>query len=322
MAIGLMRFSMLVVAATCACNIASAEDYPSRPVRVMVGFSPGTTADITARVVGQRLGQILGQQIVVENKAGAGSSFAAEAVARAPKDGYTLLIASIANPINAVVSSNLSFDFPKDFAPILRLTTTPNILVVHPSIGVKSVKELIDFAKAKPDQLTFGSSGVATGTHLSGELFKVMAGVTMVHVPYGGSPQAVTDLLAGRIQVLFSPASTVLQHVRDGKLVALASTEAKRTAIAPDLPTMAEAGLPGFETGLWFGLMAPVGTAKEIVDKLNRAGNEALKAEEVGKALAPQGIDLVGGSADDFARFLDSEMKRWTTVAQAAGLKK
>jgi tripartite-type tricarboxylate transporter receptor subunit TctC len=313
---------VLIVAATCGCNSASGDDYPNRPVRVMVGFSPGTTADITARVVGQRIGQNLGQQIVVENKAGAGSSFAAEAVARAPKDGYTLLIASIANPINAVVSSNLSFDFPKDFAPILRLTTTPNILVVHPSIGVKSVKELIDFAKAKPDQLTFGSSGVATGTHLSGELFKVMAGVTMVHVPYGGSPQAVTDLLAGRIQVLFSPASTVLQHVREGKLVALASTEAKRTGIAPDLPTMAEAGLPGFETGLWFGLMAPVGTAKEIVDKLNRAGNEALKAEEVGKALAPQGIDLVGGSADDFARFLDSEMKRWTTVAQAAGLKK
>jgi tripartite-type tricarboxylate transporter receptor subunit TctC len=322
MAIRLIRLSVLIVAATCGCNSASAEDYPNRPVRVMVGFSPGTTADITARVVGQRIGQNLGRQIVVENKAGAGSSFAAEAVARAPKDGYTLLIASIANPINAVVSSNLSFDFPKDFAPILRLTTTPNILVVHPSIGVKSVKELIDFAKAKPDQLTFGSSGVATGTHLSGELFKVMAGVTMVHVPYGGSPQAVTDLLAGRIQVLFSPASTVLQHVREGKLVALASTEAKRTGIAPDLPTMAEAGLPGFETGLWFGLVAPVGTAKEIVDKLNRAGNEALKAEEVGKALAPQGIDLVGGSADDFARFLDSEMKRWTTVAQAAGLKK
>ena len=313
-------------ALTCAALLAGfavrADDYPNRPIRVVVGFSAGSGADITARVVGQRMGQILGQQIVVENKTGAGSSLAAEFVARAAKDGYTLLMGTIANPINAAMNSNLSFDFPKDFAPILRLTTTPNILVVHPSIGVKSVKELIDFAKAKPDQLTFGSSGVATGTHLSGELFKVMAGVTMVHVPYGGSPQAVTDLLAGRIQVLFSPASTVLQHVREGKLVALASTEAKRTAIAPDLPTMAEAGLPGFETGLWFGLMAPVGTANEIVDKLNRAGNEALKAEEVGKALAPQGIDLVGGSADDFARFLDSEMKRWTTVAQAAGLKK
>jgi tripartite-type tricarboxylate transporter receptor subunit TctC len=291
-------------------------------VRIVVGFSAGTSADISARVVGQRLGQILGQQIVVENKTGAGSSLAAEAVARAPKDGYTLLVVSIANAINAVVGTNLPFDFPKDFAPILRLTTTPNILVVHPSLGVKSVQELIALAKAKPDQLSFGSSGAATATHLSGELFKVMTGVKMVHVPYPGSPQAVTDLLAGRIQVLFSPSSTVLQHVREGTLVALASTEAKRTAVAPDLPTMVEAGLPGFESGLWFGLMAPAGTAKEIVDKLNRAGNEALKADEVAKALTPQGIDLVGGSVDDFAGFLASEMKRWATVAEAAGLKK
>jgi tripartite-type tricarboxylate transporter receptor subunit TctC len=318
----LTRLSALIVAAIFACSIAFAEEYPSRPVRVMVGFPAGSGADITARVVGQRMGQILGQQIVVENKPGAGSSLAADFVARAPKDGYTLLLATIANPINAVVNPNLSFDFIKDFEPIVRLTTTPNILVVHPSIGAKSVKELIDLAKAKPDQLSFASSGVATGTHLAGELFKVMTGAKMVHVPYAGSPPAVTDLLAGRVQVFFSPASTVLPHVRDGKLVALASTEAKRTAIAPDLPTMAEAGLPGFETGLWFGLMAPAGTAKEIVDKLNRAGNEALKADEVAKALAPQGIDLVGGSPDDFAGFLDSEMKRWTTVAQAAGLKK
>jgi tripartite-type tricarboxylate transporter receptor subunit TctC len=322
MTMALTRLSALIFAAIFACNIAFAEEYPSRPVRVMVGFPAGSGADITARVVGQRMGQILGQQIVVENKPGAGSSLAADFVARAPKDGYTLLLATIANPINAVVNPNLSFDFVRDFAPIVRLTTTPNILVVHPSIGAKSVKELIDLAKAKPDQLSFASSGVATGTHLAGELFKVMTGAKMVHVPYAGSPPAVTDLLAGRVQLFFSPASTVLPHVRDGKLVALASTEAKRTAIAPDLPTMVEAGLPGFETGLWFGLMAPAGTAKEIVDKLNRAGNEALKADEVAKVLAPQGIDLVGGSVDDFASFLASEMKRWNTVAQAAGLKK
>ena len=171
------------------------------------------------------------------------------------------------------------------------------MLVVHPSVGVKSVKELIALAKAKPDELSFGSSGVATGTHLAGELFKMQTGVKMVHVPYPGSPQAVTDLLAGRIQVLFSPASTVLPHVHDGKIVALASTEAKRTGAAPDLPTMQEAGLPGFETGLWFGLLAPAGTPPAVVDKLNRAANEALKAEEVTKALAPLGIDVVGGSA-------------------------
>lgn len=322
MAVGLIGRLALAIAAIGTCNIASAEDYPSRPVRVVVGFPGGSGADITARVVGQRMGQILGQQIVVENKPGAGSSLAADFVARAPKDGYTLLLSTIANPINAVVNTNLSFDFIRDFTPIVRLTTTPNILVVHPSLGVKTVKQLIELAKAKPDELSFASSGVATGTHLAGELFKVMTGVKMVHVPYAGSPPAVTDLLAGRVQVFFSPASTVMPHVREGKLVALASTEAKRTAVAPDLPTMVEAGLPGFETGLWFGLMAPAGTAKEIIDKLNRAGNEALKADEVGKALAPQGLDLVGGSADDFARFLDSEIKQWTTVAQAAGLKK
>jgi tripartite-type tricarboxylate transporter receptor subunit TctC len=319
------RFA-ICAALTCAAALAAlpglADDYPARPIRVVVGFSAGSGADISARVVGQRMGQILGQQIVVENKTGAGSSLAAEQVARAPKDGYTLLMATIANVINAVVNPNLSFDFRKDFAPVVRLTTTPNILVVHPSVGVTSVKELIDLAKAKPDQLSFASSGVATGTHLSAELFKVMTGVKMVHVPYAGSPQAVTDLLAGRVQVFFSPASTVLQHVREGKLVALASTEARRAAMAPDLPTMAEAGLPGFETGLWFGLVAPAGTPKDIIDKLARAGNEALKADEVGKALAPQGIDLVGGSPEEFGRYLDGEMKRWATVAEAAGLKK
>jgi tripartite-type tricarboxylate transporter receptor subunit TctC len=318
----LRRLGIIFASFAIACAAAQADDYPTRPVRVIVGFSAGSGADITARVVGQRMGQILGQQIVVEDKTGAGSSIAAEFVARAPKDGYTLLLTTIAQPINAAVTPNLSFDFVKDFTPIVRLSTTPNILVVHPSVGVKTVKELIELLQAKPDQLTFGSAGVATGTHLSAELFKVMAGVKMVHVPYAGSPQAITDLLAGRIQLFFSPASTALQHVRDGKLIALASTEAKRAAVAPDLPTMVEAGLPGFETGLWFGLVAPAGTPKEIIDKLARAANEALQADGVAKALVPQGIDLVGGSPEDFARYIDGEMKRWATVARAAGLKK
>jgi tripartite-type tricarboxylate transporter receptor subunit TctC len=316
----------ILVALTCAAGVvapaAQAQDYPTRPVRVLVGFPAGSSADITARVVTQHMGRALGQQFVVEDKPGAGSSLAADLVARAPKDGYTLLQGTIANPINAVINPNLSFDFIKDFAPIIRLVTTPNILVVHPSVGVKTVRELIDLAKAKPDQLSFASSGVATGTHLAAELFKVLTGVKMVHVPYAGSPQAVTDLVAGRVHVFFSPASTVMQHVRDGKLTALASTEAKRAAIAPELPTMIEAGLPEFDTGLWFGLLAPAGTPKEIIDKLNRAANEALKSDEVTKALAAQGIDPIGGTPEDFARYLDSEIKRWTTVAAAAGLKK
>jgi tripartite-type tricarboxylate transporter receptor subunit TctC len=290
-------------------------------VRVIVGFPAGSAADITARVVGQRIGQLLGQQVVIENKSGAGSNLAAEAVARAPKDGYTLLLGTIANSINAVVKSNLAFDFPKDFMPIIRLTTTPNILVVHPSLGVKSVKELIDLAKAKPDQLLFASSAVATGTHLAAELFKMLTGTKMVHVPYAGNPAAVTDLLAGRVQVFYSPASTVLVHVRAGKLVALASTEAKRTAIAPELPTMAEAGLPGFETGLWFGLLAPAGTSQDVINKLGRAANEALQADEVTTPLAQQGIDSVGGSPEDFARYINGEMQRWAKVAETAGLK-
>src|SRR5262245_7966580 len=210
-------YAALTCAGALAASGAVAEDYPARPIRVVVGFSAGSGADITARVVGQRMGQILGQQIVVENKTGAGSSLAADLVARAPKDGYTLLMATIANVINAVVTPNLAFAFRKDFAPVVRLTTTPNILVVHPSVGVKSVKELIDLAKAKPGELSFASSGVATGTHLAAELFKVMTGVKMVHVPYAGSPQAVTDLLAGRVQVFFSPALTDLQHLAWGK---------------------------------------------------------------------------------------------------------
>ena len=193
---------------------------------------------------------------------------------------------------------------------------------MHPSLGVKTVKELVDLAKAKPDELSIGSSGTATGTHLAGELFKMQTGVKMVHVPYPGSPQSVADLIAGRIQVLFAPSSTVLPHVRDGKIVALASTEAKRTGAAPDLPTMQEAGLPGYEAGLWFGLLAPAGTPTAVVDKLNRAMNEALKTEEVAKALAPQGIDVVGGSAEEFARFIDADVKRWAAVGETAGLRK
>jgi tripartite-type tricarboxylate transporter receptor subunit TctC len=315
-------FAAALAMASLTTGASRAQDYPARPVHVIVGFPAGSGADITARVVGQRMSQILGQQIVVENKAGAGSSLAAEFVARAPKDGYTLLLATVANPILAVVNSNLSYNFPKDFAPIARLSTTPNILAVHPSLGVKSVKELIAYAKANPDKLSFGSSGVATVTHLSGELLKVMTDIKMVHVPYPGSGQAVTDLIAGRIQVLFTPASGVMQHAQAGKVVALASTEAKRTAVAQDVPTMAEAGLPGFETGLWFGLLAPVGTPKPVIEKLNRAANEALKAEDVTKTLSPQGIDSVGGSVDDFANYLDNEIKRWTPVAAAAGLKK
>jgi tripartite-type tricarboxylate transporter receptor subunit TctC len=256
-------------------------DYPSRPVRVLVGFGPGSSADLSARILAQRLSQTLGQQFVVENRAGAGSNIATEAVARAAKDGYTLFVGTVANTINVSLAPNTSFDFQKDLAPIALVSTLPNILVVHPSSGARTVPELVALAKAKPGELSFASSGVGTSPHLSGELFNVMAGVKLVHVPYQGSAQAVTDLLAGRTAAMFSPASTVLQHVKEGKLTALASTQLKRAGSAPELPTMDEAGLKGFDTGVWFGLMAPTGTPKEIIDKLAQAVNEALKHDEV-----------------------------------------
>jgi len=317
------RLAPLIVCVLFALTAAArAEDYPTRPIRVIVGFGPGSGADITARVVGARMSEILGQQIVVENKAGAGSSLAADYVAHAARDGYTLLMATAAQPINAAVTPTLNFDFVKDFVPIVRLTTTANLLVVTPSLEVKSVDELVALAKAKPDALSFGSSGVGTGTHLAGELFKVLTGVKIVHVPYGGSAQAVTDLLAGRIQVLFTPASTVIAHVRDGKLVALAATETKRTAIAPEVPTMAEAGLAGFDTGLWFGLLAPTGTPPAAIERISTAARQALASETVVKALAPQGIDIVGGTPEEFAAYIAGEMKRWEMVSRAAGLKK
>jgi len=320
------RLAAWIIGAAVCAGVASAgaqaQDYPTRPIRVIVGFGAGSGADITARVVGARMSEILGQQIVVENKTGAGSSIGADYVAHASPDGYTLFMATISQPINAVITPHLNFDFVKDFAPVVRVSTIPNLLVVPPSLGVKSVQELIALGKQKPDGLAYGSSGVGTGTHLAAELFTVLSGVKMVHVPYAGSAQVLTDLLAGRIQVGFTPASTVIQHVRDGKLIALAATEKKRAAIAPEVPTMGEAGLPGFDTGLWFGLVAPAGTPKVAIDKINAAANQAIKSEQVAKALAPQGIDLLGGTSDDFARYIAGEMERWDKVARAAGLKK
>jgi tripartite-type tricarboxylate transporter receptor subunit TctC len=301
---------------------AQAEDYPARPVRIIVGFIPGSSADITARVLGQHMGQILGQQFVVENKSGAGSSLAAEYVARAPKDGYTLFLGSSANITNAAINPNLTFDMAKDFAPIALATTAAVILVVHPEIGVGSVQELIALAKKKPGEVLYASTGVGTAPHLSGELFAMRAGIKLVHVPYQGSPQAVTDLLAGRTSMMFSPASAVVAQVESGKLKALASAAAKRPSIAPNLPTMAEAGMPDFDTSIWFGLMAPAETPREIVDKLARAAGEALKSKELLASLHPQGFDALSGGPEDFARTIQREIKRWGDVAQAAGLKK
>ena len=296
-------------------------DYPSRPVRIVVGFGPGSAADLTARVVAQRLSRTMGQQFVVENKPGGGSTVAADQVVRGAKDGYTLFMGTVANVINGVMQPNLAFDFSRDLAPIVYATSSPNILVVHPSTGVKDVKELIGLLKAKPEQVFYGSSGVGTSPHLSGELFNMMAGTKMVHVPYSGSAQAVTDLLAGRTQVMFSPASTVLQYVESGQLKALASSERTRASAAPDLPTVAEAGLPGFDTSVWFGFMGPSGLSREVIEKLSRAIDEALTNDEVTKPLHAAGLDIKGGTPEEFGTFIVSETKKWNGVVTAVGLR-
>ena len=311
-------FAALIITVTTT----QAQDYPTQPVRIISGFPAGTTADITARVLGGRIGQILGQQFVVENRPGAASSLAATAVARAAKDGYTLYIASAANMINAAMSTNLPYDILKDFTPITLLTSPPTVLVVTPQTGVKSVKALIDLARAKPGALSFGSSGVGSSTHLAMELLNHLAGVKITHIPYKGSPEVVTDLLAGRIHGYFSPASTVMGHVRAGKLVALAVTDAKRSTIIPDLPTMIESGVPNFESVLWFGLAAPAGTPQPIIDKLSKAANQALQSEDIAKSLQAQTVERLGGSQENFRKHMEAEHKRWTAVVAGAGLKK
>jgi len=303
-------------------STAAAEDYPVRPVRIIIGFGPGASGDIAARVLAQKFGMLFGQQFVVENRTGAGSNIATNFVAHAPKDGYTLLQGTVANTINAATAPNLNFDLMKDFAPVALFTTLPNILVVHPAIGAKTVNDLIGIARATPGQLSFGSAGVGSGSHFTGELFNVMAGTKLVHVPYAGTAQALTDLLAGRLQVMFSPASTVLQHVSEGKITALASTGLQRASAAPDLPTVSDAGIPGFDTSGWFGLLAPAGVSRDVIERLARATNEAAKAPDVVAALRPQGFDMEGGTPAEFAAFVRSDLEKWSRVATAAGLKR
>ena len=323
---GLKRLAVAaatLIAAGFAASIAQAQsDYPNRPIRLVVGFIPGSSADITARVLGNRMSQILGQQIVVESKPGAGSSLAAEFVARAPKDGYTLFLLSSANLTNAAINPNLPFDIAKDFAPVALVNSAAVILVVHPSIGANNVQELVALAKSKPGELLYASTGVGTAPHLSGELLSMRAGVKLVHVPYQGSPQAATDLLAGRVAMMFSPASAVVSQVEGGKLKVLASATGKRAGILPNVPTMAEAGMPDFETSIWFGLVAPAGTPREVVDKLAVAVRDAVQTNEVVAAWRPQGIDPLSGGPAEFARHIATESKRWGEVAAAAGLKK
>jgi len=316
-----MRAAIAAALVAAALQPASAGDYPNRPIHLIVGFGPGSSGDVVSRVIAGSMSITLGQQLIAESRTGAGGNMAAQYVARAPADGYVVLNGSNTNLTNAVLQS-LPFDFTKDFEPVALIGSMPNILVVNPSLGVSSVADLIALAKAKPGQIFYGSAGIGSSPHLSAELFNMMAGTKMVHVPYQGSAQATTDLLAGRISVMFAPASTVTAHIESGALKALASTRLKRARVAPNLPTLSEAGLAGFDTGIWMGLFAPAGTPRPVISKLAAALNEALKSPPVAEGLNKLGMDTAGGTPDQFSGYIASEIKKWTAVAAEAGLKK
>ncbi len=298
----------------------SADEFPARPIRVVVGFGPGAVADVILRVMTNRMSQTLGQQLVVENRPGAGSSLGAEYVARAPKDGYTLLMCTVAQTINPALN-NLSFDFGKDLAPIALIANAPQMLVAHPSFPANNVRELIALAKSQPDGVQYASSGAGTMSHLAGVLLNSAAGIKLEQIPYPGSAQSMTDVLAGRVPMMFGPAATVWSNVQGGKLKALAVTQPTRAAIAPEVPSMVEAGVEGYSAGIWMGMLAPTGTPRDIVDKLSRAANEALKSKEVLSLMEKQGVDPLGGTPAEFAQFIDDELKKWAEVVRASGVK-
>ena len=315
-------FASLILTAVLAASAvpASAQTYPSGTIRLLVGFGPGSTADTLARLVGKHMEQVFGQPVVVENRPGNSSMIAAETVARAAPDGYTLFMATVAQTLNPAQTKS-GFDLARQMVPIALLGVVPNMLVAHPDVQVKSVKDLLALAKAKPESLTFGTSGAGTASHLAAELFNQKAGTKIVAVHYqGGSNQALTDLLAGRITLMFNVAATLAPHVKNQKLNALAMAQPKRAGIMPDLPTMDEAGMPGFDVGIWIGLLAPAGTPADIVDKLSKAANDALKTEAVIKAMQTQGIDALGGTPKEFEAFIRADSDKW--IALLAAMKK
>lgn len=301
---------------------AAAQAYPVQPIRIVIGFGPGSAADILARLLSKQMEVSLGQPVIVENRPGNSSMIAAEAVARATPDGYTLFMATIANTLNPVQAKS-SFDLGKELAPIALLGIVPNVLVAHPSVPAGNLKELIALAKSKPESLTFASSGAGTASHMAAELFNEKAGTKILIAPYqGGSNQAVTDLLAGRITLMFNVAATLAPHVQAGTLKALAVAQSKRAVIMPDVPTLAEAGMAGYDAGIWIGLLAPAGTSAAIVEKLSKAANEGLRNEAVQTALKAQGTDPLGSTPKEFSDYIRADIEKWTAAFAASDLKK
>src|SRR5712671_1021044 len=294
---------------------AKAQTYPARPIRLIVGYTPGGSADLTSRLMGQWLSERLGQSFVIENRPGGGTNIATEAVVRAPPDGYTLLLAAPANAINATLYDKLNFNFLRDVEPVAGLIRFPNVVVVNPSLPVKSIPELIAYAKANPGKLNMASSGNGSTIHMSGELFKMLTGINMVHVPYRGGAPALTDLMGGSVHVMFDNIPTSAELVRTGKLRGLAVTSTERSEVLPDLPTVAEF-LPGYEASAWYGLGMPKTAPAEMIDKLNKAMNDILADPKAQARFKELGASLLPGSAADWGKLLADETEKWGKVVK------
>ena len=300
---------------------ASAADYPDRPIRLIVPYPPGGGADISARIISQHLAQALGKPVVTENKPGGAANIGTEIVAHAAPDGYTLLLASLATSVNVSLFEKLPFDTLKDFEPVSLFVTVPLMVTVNPGVPAKSIKDLIALAKAKPGMLNYASGGMGTANHVAGELFKYMANVDIAHVPYKGGGPAVSDLVAGHVQMYIGTVGSAREFVTAGRIRALATTGAQRTPIAPDLPTVAESGLPGYEVLAWYGVFAPAGTPKPIVDKLSAELAKILRIPEVRETLKANGNDPIGSTPQEATAFFRKEVDKWSKVVKASGLK-
>jgi tripartite-type tricarboxylate transporter receptor subunit TctC len=300
---------------------ACAQNYPTKPVRLVVGFTPGGGVDINARMLAPELGKAFGQQFIVDNRPGAGTNIANELVAKSPPDGYTLLVNTAAVVINMSLYRKVNFDAIKDFAPISIFSQSPNILVVHPSLPVKNIRDLVTLAKSKPGAMNFSSAGSGTTQHLTGELFKLRTGTNIVHIPYKGSAPSLTALLGGEVEMTFANIPAISSHVKSKRLRALANAGTKRSDQMPEVPTLKESGIGGVEVVVWYGVLAPAGTPREIVGALSAAMAKAARAPEVRQRLLDQGAEPVGNSPEEFAKLLREELTRWSEVVKVSGAK-
>ena len=304
-----------------ATSMAGAQAFPTRPIRIIAPYVPGGGVDFVARVIAAKLSETIGQQVIVENRPGGGTNIGSEMVVRSAPDGYMLLLGGVPNTANMTLFKKPPYDVVKDFAPVTQTTIAPNILAVHPSVPVRSVKDLIALAKSRRGELTFASAGIGSSNHLSGEQFRIMAGLDIVHVPYKGGGAAVTDLLAGQVSMYFGTTPSTVPHVRTGRLRALAVTSAQRSRATPDIPTMSETALPGFEQSAWHGILAPAGTPPAVIARLNSEVVRVLRQPDTIDRMAAQGVDVIGNSPAEFATFIKQDVVKYEKLVKSAGIK-